>query len=203
MRRVRTAVLISGTGSNMEALIRASADPAYPAAVELVISNVPNAAGLSKARALGVEAIAIDHKDFATRAAFEAVVDTALRERGVELVALAGFMRVLTPDFVEGWTQRMVNIHPSLLPRHKGLHTHRRALDAGDSEHGASVHWVTPELDSGAMISQARLKVTPAHTEASLRADVQRLEHALYPEALAQAAAVVAEGKLSPRSRRR
>ena len=189
--RVRTAVLISGTGSNMEALVRAAAEPDYPAEVVLVISNRPEAAGLAKAEAAGVETDVIDHTALASREIFDAALDACLRAADVELVALAGFMRILTPGFTRAWEGRMVNIHPSLLPRHRGLHTHRRALEAGDPNHGATVHWVTEELDAGETIAQSRFAVPPGATEASLEARVRKLEHPLYVRALANAARAV------------
>ena len=189
MARIRTAILISGTGSNMEALIRAAEAPDYPAEIALVISNRPDAPGLAKAQTLGVATLAIDHTAYPDRASFETAVHAALMDHRIELVALAGFMRVLTEGFVAKWAGRMINIHPSLLPRHKGLHTHRRALEAGDAEHGATVHWVTPELDSGGVIAQAGFPVAPGDTEDALRRKVQAVEHTLYPDALADACA--------------
>ena len=188
MRRVRTAVLISGTGSNMEALIRASQKPDYPADIQLVISNRPKAKGLDKARALGVAAFCIDHKAYDSREDFDAALRASLDEHGIELVALAGFMRILTPGFVEAWSGRMINIHPSLLPKHKGLNTHARALEAGDKRHGATVHWVSPELDSGQIIAQAAFDIPKDATPDTLAARVRPLEHKLYPQALREAA---------------
>ena len=149
----RVAVLISGRGTNMRALIAAEQD-SYE--IVLVISNRPEAEGLAVARALGVEALAINHKPFGkNREAFEREIDAALRARNIDLVALAGFMRVLTPYFVRAWSGRLVNIHPSLLPKYPGMHTHQRALDAGDSEHGCTVHLVTEEVDAGAILGQS------------------------------------------------
>lgn len=180
----RTAVLISGRGSNMAALMDAEED-AYE--VVLVISNRPDAAGLDLARAKGVEALAIDHKPFGKdREAFERELDAVLRARDIELVALAGFMRVLTPFFVRAWQGRLVNIHPSLLPKHPGTHTHARALEAGDAEHGCTVHLVTDEVDAGQILGQARLGVLPGDTPESLSARVLELEHDLYPRCLAE-----------------
>ena len=191
MARIRTAILISGTGSNMEALIRAAQSPDYPAEIALVISNRPDAPGLSKAQALGVTALSIDHTSYTDRVGFEDAIHAALVKHGIQLVALAGFMRVLTAGFVGRWAGRMVNIHPSLLPRHKGLHTHRRVLEAGDAEHGATVHWVTSELDSGGIVAQKGFAVAPDDTENALRRKVQAVEHALYPDALAKACATL------------
>lgn len=197
--RVRTAVLISGTGSNMEALIRAAEVQDYPASIDLVIANRPDARGVQTARDHGIEAVVIDHTDFPDRPSFEAAIDEKLRHHNIELVALAGFMRVLTEGFVRGWEGRLVNIHPSLLPRHKGLHTHRRALEAGDGEHGATVHWVVPELDSGETILQAGFPIPDGATEATLRHTVQLIEHTLYPEALAIAASEIAARNFTTR----
>ncbi len=183
--RTRAAVLISGRGSNMTALLKAARDPAYPAEIALVLSNNPDAPGLELARAAGVEAVAIDHRLFAgDRQAHERAIDAALRARGVELAALAGYMRVLTPFLVNAWTGRMLNIHPSLLPRHPGLHTHRRALEAGDAEHGATVHLVTEGVDQGPILAQARVPVLPGDDEQTLAARVLEAEHRLYPAAL-------------------
>ena len=191
MSRIRTAVLISGRGSNMVALLRASQEPDYPADIQLVISNRPKAAGLERARELGVEAIAIDHKSYPDRESFEDALHEALTERGIEFIACAGFMRVLTPRFVTRWTGRLVNIHPSLLPKYKGLHTHRRAIEAGDAQAGASVHWVVPEVDGGDVIAQVRVDISQDDTETSLAARVLERELTLYPEALAKAVIAV------------
>jgi formyltetrahydrofolate-dependent phosphoribosylglycinamide formyltransferase len=187
MRRTPVGVLISGRGSNMTALIEAARDPAYPAEIAVVISNNPDAPGLGLARAAGLEAMALDHRSHAgDREAHEREIDAALRARGVEVVALAGYMRVLTAFLVNAWAGRMLNIHPSLLPRHRGLHTHRRALEAGDAEHGATVHLVTEGVDQGPILAQARAPVLPGDDEAALAARVLAAEHALYPAALAE-----------------
>jgi phosphoribosylglycinamide formyltransferase 1 len=179
----RVAVLISGRGSNMAALLNARQD-AYE--IALVISNRPDAGGLAIARAAGIEALAIDHAKFGKdREAFEREMDAALRARDIEIVALAGFMRVLTPYFVRAWAGRLVNIHPSLLPKYPGTDTHARALAAGDSEHGCTVHLVVEEVDSGEILGQARLAVLPGDTPETLAARVLELEHALYPRCLA------------------
>ncbi len=188
MRKTRTAVLISGGGSNMMALVRAACSPDHPADIRLVLSSSPEAGGLAKAAAAGVGTETIDHKTFGKdRAAFDAALDACLQAHRIEFVALAGFMRILTPDFVLRWRGRIVNIHPSLLPRHKGLDTHARAIAAGDAEHGCTVHWVTPDLDAGAIIAQAKVDVLPGESEAQLAARVLAEEHALYPAALAAA----------------
>ena len=188
--RVRTAALISGRGSNLEALVRAAqSDPAYPAEIVLVLSNRPDAAGLEIARSLGVEAAAVDHRAFGgDRAGHEAALNALLEGAGVELVALAGYMRILTPAMTGRWARRMVNIHPSLLPHFPGLDTHARALAAGHMTHGATVHWVTEGLDSGPPIARAETPILPTDTADSLAARVLALEHPLYVEALAQAA---------------
>lgn len=190
--RVRTAILISGGGSNMAALIEAAASPSYPASIVLVLSNDPAAGGLAKAAAVGIETVAIDHRRFGKdRNAFENEMQAELERRGVELIALAGFMRVLTGGFVRRWAGRMVNIHPSLLPRHRGLDTHARALAAGDAEHGCTVHWVVEELDAGEIIAQASVPVLAGDTPEALATRVLAQEHRLYPPALAQAARAV------------
>lgn len=185
----RVAVLISGRGSNLQALLDARQD-AYE--IALVVSNVPSAAGLDRAREAGVEAIALDHKPYGkNREAFERDLDALLVERNIELVALAGFMRVLTPYFVRAWNGRLVNIHPSLLPKYPGTNTHARALEAGDSEHGATVHLVIEEVDGGEILGQARMPILPGDTPESLAERVLTLEHELYPECLAKLAATL------------
>lgn len=185
MARRRTAILISGRGSNMTALIEAARSPAFPAEIVLVLSNRPDAGGLARAAEAGIATAVVDHKLYGKdREAFERALDAALAAHGVELICLAGFMRVLTPWFVERWTGRMLNIHPSLLPAFRGLDTHRRALEAGVGEHGCTVHFVVPELDAGPTILQARIPVLPDDTEASLTARVLAREHEIYPEAL-------------------
>ncbi len=179
----RVAVLISGRGSNLQALLNAEQD-AYE--IALVISNIPDAGGLAIAREAGVEALTIDHKPFGKdREAFEREIDDALRARNIELVALAGFMRVLTPFFVRAWAGRLVNIHPSLLPKYPGTKTHQRALEAGDGEHGCTVHLVVDEVDAGQMIGQARMPILPGDTPETLAARLLALEHELYPRCLA------------------
>jgi len=193
MRRVKTAVLISGRGSNMEALIAAAKDEAYPAKIALVLSNNPDAFGLQTAAAAGIEALAIDHRPFGKdRAAHEAAIDAALKARGIELIALAGYMRILTPYLVGAWSGRMLNIHPSLLPKHPGLHTHARALEAGDAEAGCTVHLVTEGVDEGPILGQARVPILPGDTEETLAARVLAEEHRLYPACLAEVAAEMA-----------
>ena len=181
-RRIATAALISGRGSNMAALLAAAEAPGYPAEFAVVISDRADAAGLATARRAGVEALAIDAKAAGGRAAFEARLDAALRERGVELLCLAGFMRILSADFCARW--RALNIHPSLLPAYKGLDTHARALADGAREHGCTVHWVSPELDSGEIVAQARVPVLAGDDAERLAARVLAAEHKLYPSAL-------------------
>ena len=186
MSRARVGVLISGRGSNMEALIDASRAEDCPYEVVLVLSDNPDAAGLVRARELGVEAKAIDRRLYGKdREAHERIIDEALRSAGVEYVALAGYMRVLTPFLVGAWEGRMVNIHPSLLPKYPGLDTHRRALEAGDTEAGCTVHLVTNDLDGGPVLAQARVPVLPGDDDASLSTRVLAEEHQLYPRALA------------------
>ncbi|MBV1705557.1 MAG: phosphoribosylglycinamide formyltransferase, partial [Hyphomicrobiales bacterium] len=175
-------------GSNMQALVEAARAPDCPFMIALVLSNRPDAAGLDFSRRAGVATEVVDHKAFASREAFDAALDVALDAHGVDLVALAGFMRVLSAGFVERRAGRMINVHPSLLPQFRGLHTHRRALEAGVAEHGCTVHWVTPGLDEGAPIAQARVPVLPGDTEETLAARVLAQEHRLYPQALASVA---------------
>jgi formyltetrahydrofolate-dependent phosphoribosylglycinamide formyltransferase len=187
MSRKRVAVLISGRGSNLQALLDAAQD-AYE--IALVVSNVPGAAGLDRARAAGVEAIALDHKPYGrNREAFERDLDALLVERNIQIVALAGFMRVLTPFFVRNWKNRIVNIHPSLLPKYPGVNTHARVLEAGDAEHGCTVHLVVEEVDSGEILGQARMPIEPGDTPETLAERVLALEHDLYPRCLAEFAA--------------
>jgi len=173
-------ILISGRGSNMEALLAAQ----LPARVAAVISNNPRARGLGIARARGIAVAAVDDRAFADRAAFEAALAMEIDRHHPDLVALAGFMRILTPSFVERYRGRIMNIHPSLLPAFPGLHTHRRALEAGTRIHGCTVHFVTPDLDSGPVILQAAVPVQPGDTEEQLAARVLAQEHRIYPQAI-------------------
>jgi phosphoribosylglycinamide formyltransferase 1 len=186
--RRRVAILISGRGSNMAALIEATRDPSYPAAIVVVIANRPDAPGLEKARAAGLPAEVVDHKAFSTRDDFEAALEARLEAHIVDIVALAGFMRLMTPPFVERWHGRMINIHPSLLPAFPGLATHERALEAGVRLHGCTVHYVTPGMDEGPVIAQAAVPVRPGDTSSALAARVLAAEHRLYPAALARVA---------------
>lgn len=182
--RRRTAILISGRGSNMAAVIAACWDESFPAQVALVASNRPEAAGLQHAERNGVPTTIVDHKAFATEAAFERRLDGVLREAAIDLVCLAGFMRLLSPEFVEAWRDRLINIHPSLLPAFPGLRTHERALAAGVKIHGATVHFVRAETDSGPIIAQGAVPVLPDDSAETLAARVLDVEHRLYPLAL-------------------
>jgi len=193
MNRKRVAILISGRGSNMVALIEAAKADDYPAEIALVISNAPDAAGLARAREAGIPTELVDHKAFGQdRQAFDGELDATLQAQRIDIVCLAGFMRVLSPWFVARWNGRLINIHPSLLPAFKGLHTHERAIAAGAREHGATVHFVVPELDSGPIIEQEKVPVLSSDTADSLAARVLEAEHRIYPLALRR----VAEGRI-------
>lgn len=182
--KVRVAVLISGRGSNMVALAKAAKSPDYPAEIALVISNRPDAVGLDKAREMGIEALAIDHKDYPSRESFENDLHEALTDAKIEIVCCAGFMRVLTPFFTRLWPNRLLNIHPSLLPKYKGLYTHKRALEAGDKTHGCTVHYVNEELDGGAIIQQSQIDIHENDTPESLAQRLIPIEHNLYVKSL-------------------
>ena len=195
---LRVGVLISGRGSNLKSLLDACAAPGFPAAIVTVLANRPAAGGLDHARAAGVPAEVVDHRAYAGREAFEAALTGALEAAGVELVCLAGFMRVVTPGFVRHWQGRMINIHPSLLPLFPGLDTHARALAAGVKLHGCSVHFVSEEVDGGPIIGQAAVPVLPGDDPASLADRVLAAEHRLYPACLR----LVAEGRVHPRDGR-
>jgi phosphoribosylglycinamide formyltransferase-1 len=184
LKKVRTAILISGRGSNMQALVEAAQADDYPAEIVLIASNRPDAAGLEWAKARGLPTLAIDHKNYANREAFEAALQNALASAKTELVALAGFMRLMTSDFVEHWRDRMINIHPSLLPSFKGLHTHERALAAGVKIAGCTVHFVRTEMDEGPIIGQAAVPVLSGDDPDTLAARVLAAEHRLYPASL-------------------
>ena len=185
---LKTAILISGRGSNMAALIAAAKTPGFPAEIVLVLSNVADAPGLATAGEAGIATTAIDHKAFANRDTFDAAMTARLEESGAEFICLAGFMRILSDGFVAHWQGRMINIHPSLLPAYRGLDTHQRALDAGETEAGCTVHFVTPGLDEGPAILQATVPVLPGDTADALAARVLEQEHRIYPEALRLAA---------------
>jgi phosphoribosylglycinamide formyltransferase 1 len=185
MPKKRVAVLISGRGSNMVALIDAAKAPDYPAEIALVLSNRPDAAGLARANAEGIATAVVDHTAFGKdREGFEHTLQTTLEEHAIDLVCLAGFMRLLTPWFVRRWEGRLINIHPALLPAFKGLDTHARALAEGASFHGATVHFVVPEMDSGPTIVQERLRIHPTDNADTLAARVLEIEHRIYPLAL-------------------
>ena len=194
MVRKRVAILISGRGSNMVALIEAAKDQTYPAEIALVVSNEPAAEGLNRAAAEGIRTAVVDHRKFGKdREAFERALHGELQTHKIELVCLAGFMRLLTPWFVRQWDGRLLNIHPALLPAFKGLDTHTRAIAAGAKQHGATVHFVVPEMDSGPMVAQAAVPVHNGDTEVSLAARVLEVEHRIYPQALR----LVAEGRVT------
>jgi phosphoribosylglycinamide formyltransferase 1 len=192
MTKKRVAVLISGRGSNMAALVEAAKAQDYPAQISLVVSNQPDASGLIHARESAIATVIVDHRPFGEdREGFERALDALLVTHRIDLVCLAGFMRLLTPWFVTRWSGRMLNIHPALLPQFKGLHTHRRALAAGVTRHGATVHFVVPEIDCGPIVAQESVVVLPGDTEQTLAARVLEAEHRIYPWALR----LVAEGR--------
>ena len=190
--RVRTAVLISGRGSNLNALVAASAATGYPAEIALVISNVESAAGLSHARTAGIPTHVVPHDRFARREDFDAALNAVLQQAKIELICLAGFMRILSDGFVEKWQGRLINIHPSLLPSFKGTRVHERAIESGVRISGCTVHYVTPEMDSGPPIAQAAVAVHCGDTADTLAERVLAAEHRLYPAALK----LVAEGRV-------
>jgi len=188
----RVAVLISGRGTNMTALIEAAKAQDYPAEIAVVVSNRPEALGLVRARDAGIATAIIDHTTFGKdREAFERALDAELGAKRIEIICLAGFLRLLTPWFVNRWSGRLINIHPALLPQFKGLDTHRRALEAGVEEHGATVHFVSVGMDEGPIIVQQSVPVLKSDTEATLAARVLKVEHQIYPQALR----MVAEGR--------
>ncbi len=191
-RRLRVAVLASGRGSNLQSLLDACAAADFPAEIALVAVNVPGAQAIDRAHAAGVAVEVIDHRGFAGRELFDAALDAVLRRAGIELICLAGFMRLLTPGFTWGWEGRIVNIHPSLLPAFPGLHTHRRALAAGVKLHGCTVHYVTAALDDGPIVAQAAVPVLATDDEDRLAARVLAAEHSLYPASLR----AIAEGRV-------
>ena len=191
--RKRTAILISGRGSNMMSLVEAARPADFPAQIVTVISNRPDATGLEWAASQDIPAVALDHKHYKTREAFEADLQKTLEAANVELIALAGFMRLMTPGFVARWHDRMINIHPSLLPSFKGLHTHEQALAVGVKVTGCTVHFVRPEMDAGPIIAQAAVPVRSCDTPATLSARVLAAEHQLYPHALRLVASGLAQ----------
>ncbi|WP_322039942.1 phosphoribosylglycinamide formyltransferase [Burkholderia diffusa] len=180
----KLVILISGRGSNMEAIVRACAQERWPAEVAAVIANRPDAAGLAFAASHGVATAVVDHRSFDSRDSFDAALAAEIDRFAPDLVVLAGFMRILTPDFVRRYEGRLLNIHPSLLPSFKGIHTHQQALDAGVALHGASVHFVIPELDSGAIVAQGAVPVRAGDDAAALAQRVLTVEHVLYPRAV-------------------
>ena len=193
MSRKRVAVLISGRGSNMAALIEAAKAKDYPAEIVLVVSNRPEAGGLLVARAAGIATETVDHTKFGgDRNRFEHEIQSLLEKYRIEIICLAGFMRLLTANFLERWQWRILNIHPALLPDFKGLDTHKRVIDAGVKIHGATVHFVVPELDSGPIIAQGAINVRPGDSEEALAVRVLKVEHRIYPLALK----LVAEGRV-------
>ena len=192
MARLKVGVLISGRGSNLQALLDACAAPDFPAEIVLVVSNVAGAFGLTRAERAGVPTRVMLHRGYPSREAFDGALDAALAEHGVELVCLAGFMRLLSGGFVEARRDRVINIHPALLPAFRGLHTHERALAAGVKLHGCTVHVVRPELDDGPILGQAALAVLPDDDAATLAARVLAEEHRLYPHCLR----LLAEGRV-------
>ncbi len=193
MSRKRVAVLISGRGSNMAALIEAAKDKTYPAEIALVFSNRADAGGLLVAHAAGIDTEAVEHTQFGKdRAGFERALQATLEKHRIEIVCLAGFMRLLSAEFVGRWQGRILNIHPALLPAFKGLDTHKRALEAGAKVHGATVHFVVPEMDSGPIIAQGAVSLATGDTEEVLAARVLKVEHRIYPLALK----LLAEGRI-------
>jgi phosphoribosylglycinamide formyltransferase 1 len=192
MAKLKLGVLISGRGSNLQALIDATTDPSFPAEIALVISNRADAGGLARAEAAGITTKVIPHKEFADREAFDAALDAALRQAGVGLVCLAGFMRLLTAGFSQGWHDRLINIHPSLLPAFKGLDSHAQALAAGVRFSGCTVHFVRPEMDAGPIILQAAVPVHDGDDEDALAARILEAEHTCYPLAVR----LIAEGRI-------
>jgi phosphoribosylglycinamide formyltransferase-1 len=188
IRRKRTAILISGRGSNMRALIEHARNPSYPAEIVLVLSNRPDAAGLAFAKENNIACAVVDHKTYAGREEFERSMQVLLELHRIELICLAGFMRMLTPWFIDQWQGRLLNIHPALLPAYRGLHTHERALADGVKIHGCTVHFVSAGMDAGPIIAQAAVAVRDSDTPESLAARVLAQEHAIYPAALARVA---------------
>lgn len=184
MVKAKVAVLISGRGSNLQSLIDAAAKEDFPAQITLVISNRPKAAGLKRAANAGVRQEVIDHKDFASREDFDTAVTECLKMAEVDYVCLAGFMRILTPEFVTEWRGRLINIHPSLLPAFRGLHVHERMIDAGVKVAGCTVHFVSTEMDAGPIIGQSAIPVLPGETAETLAARILEREHELYPACL-------------------
>jgi phosphoribosylglycinamide formyltransferase 1 len=197
MQKKRVGVLISGRGSNLRALVEASRDAAYPAEIVFVGSNNPDAGGLNYASQQNIPTAAIDHRLYPAREAFDAAFNAELQNHGLDLICCAGFMRIMTPVLIRPWAGRMLNIHPSLLPLYKGLHTHERAIEDGAKTHGASVHFVNEELDGGEVIARATVPVLVTDTAESLAARVLTIEHPLYVKSLALVASGQVQAKAS------
>jgi phosphoribosylglycinamide formyltransferase 1 len=191
MRKVRVGVLISGRGSNMRALVEAGRDPTYPAEVVFVASNDRDAGGIAWAGEQGIATVVVDHKNFTSREAFDSAMNAELQKHNLDLICCAGFMRIMTSVLIAPWSGRMLNIHPSLLPDYKGLHTHARAIADGRTEAGCTVHFVTEELDGGPIIAQSRVPILAGDTEDALSARVLAEEHPLYVKALRQVASTI------------
>jgi len=192
-KRNKAVVLISGGGSNLQAFIDQISTKQLDLDIRLVLSNVPSAYGLERAKLAGIECDCINHREFATRLDFDQAMMTRIDSVRPDIVILAGFMRILTPQFVNHYRQRLVNIHPSLLPKYTGVNTHQRAIDAGETWHGASIHYVIPELDAGPVILQGRLKITPNDSSDTLQQRIHTIEHQLYPLAVKW----ITEGRLT------
>ena len=188
MIKKRVGILISGRGSNMRAIVEVARDPSYPCDVVCVVSNRPDAGGLEYARSQNITAQAIDHKNYKSREEFDSALNDYLQSQNLDIIVCAGFMRIMTSVLIAPWEGRMINIHPSLLPLYKGLHTHQRAIAAGDKKHGCTVHYVTAELDDGPIIAQAHVPILKGDTPDDLAARVLIEEHKLYPMALAKMA---------------
>lgn len=194
MKKLQVAVLISGNGSNLQALIDAAKSANYPAEITLVVSNRPGAYGLERAQKAGIKTAVVDHKNYESRTAFEAALQDELLKQPVDLICLAGFMRILNAEFVEHWRDRMINIHPSLLPAYKGLNTFQRAIDDGVRFAGCTIHYVVPEMDAGPIIMQAVVPIQNGETKDSLAKKIQQQEHKMYPAALK----MIACGQIKP-----
>jgi phosphoribosylglycinamide formyltransferase 1 len=184
MAKLKLCVLISGRGSNLQSLIDACANETFPAEIALVVSNIDAVQGLQRARKAGIPTTVLSHKDFKSREGFDASLTETINRFDVDLLCLAGFMRILSDDFVNHWHDRLINIHPSLLPAYKGLHVHERVIEAGESHSGCTVHYVRPDMDSGPIIKQAKVAVEPSDNADTLAARVLEEEHIIYPEAV-------------------
>ena len=182
--RKRLAILLSGRGSNMESVLKATKEEGFPASIVLIVSDNPEAQGLETAKTAGIEAIAIQRSDFDSKSDFENAIAEKIEAEEIDLICLAGFMRLLSADFTDRFEGKLINIHPSLLPKHKGLDTHRRAIEAGDTVHGCSIHYVNSEMDGGEIIAQRQVEILPSDTPDSLAARVLVEEHKLYPEVI-------------------